>query len=212
MINIEEPSLLIARLSQPTSFPTQVITSCGLGGDKDAAFALSKNIKLTPSKGVANIVELRTFGSSPQAAQSCSEAIVELIEQTQAQLVASHTKEANINLADDEERLARAKELVVKADKSGSAMNAAYFSSRDEIRFLLGQITALKNVVIRNQTRVARLIAPIYVSDAPIAPKKRIVLVSGLFGGLFLGLLLVLGRQMWVRLKGELQDQKRGVL
>jgi len=39
------------------------------------------------------------------------------------------------------------------------------------------------------------MVAPIYAGDAPIAPKKRMVLAAGLFGGLFLGLLIALARQ-----------------
>lgn len=211
-INIEEPSLLMARLSQPTSFPVQVIGSCGLEVDKDGALALSKTIKLSIPKGVANVVELKTFGKSTEEVVACAQAIFVLIKVTQAQIVAPYIEEAKAKLIDDEERLERAKEVVAKADKLGSAMGAAYLSTRDEIRFLLDEITALKNVVISNESRSTRLIAPIYASDIPVAPKKRMVLVVGLFGGLFLGLLLALGRQMWLRLKDELQDQNQGAM
>lgn len=211
-VNIEEPSMLMARLSQPTSFPVQVMSSCGLEVDKVGALALSKTIKLSIPKGVANIVELKTFGKSTEEVVACAQAIFELIKVTQAQIVAPYVEEAKAKLTDDEERLKKAKEVVAKADKLDSAMGAAYLSTRDEIRFLLDEITALKNVVISNQSRSTRLIAPIYASDIPVAPKKRMVLVVGLFGGLFLGLLLALGRQMWLRFKDELQDQNQGAM
>ena len=85
-------------------------------------------------------------------------------------------------------------------------MSAAYLSTRDEIRYLLDEITSLKNVVVSNQSRTTRLIAPIYVSDSPVSPKKRVVLGGGLLGGLFLGLLFALARKMLVKLKSELQE------
>lgn len=206
-INIEEPSLLIARMAQPTSFTPRVISGCGMEDQTNSGTLLAKSIKLAPPKGVANIVELRTFGKSPEAALSCAQAIFDLIKNTQAQIVAPYIEEAKIKLKDDEERLAKAKDLVAKADKSGSAMGAAYLSTRDEIRFLLDEITALKNVVTSNQNRATRLIAPIYASDIPVAPKKRVALAAGLFGGLFTGLLLALGRQMWARFKSDMQKQ-----
>lgn len=209
-INIEEPSLLIARLSQPTSFPTQVLGACGLKEGANAAATLSKSIKLALPKGVANVVELKTFGKSPEAALTCAQAIFELIKTTQAQIVAPYIEEAKLKLADDNERLAKAKDLVAKADKSGSAMGAVYLSTRDEIRFLLDEITALKNVVTSNQSRATRLVAPIYASDTPLAPKKRVALAAGLFGGLFLGLMLALARQLWIKLKAGMQEQGRG--
>lgn len=209
-VNIEEPSLLIARLSQPTSFPAQVLGACGVDEGVNAAAKLSKSIKLATPKGVANVVELKTFGKSSEAALTCAQAIFEQIKTTQAQIVAPYIADAKIKLDDDIERLQKAKDLVAKADKSGSAMGAAYLSTRDEIRFLLDEITALKNVVTTNQSRATRLIAPIYASDTPIAPKKRVALAAGLFGGLFLGLMLALARQLWVKLKADVQEQGQG--
>ncbi len=206
-INIEEPLLLITRLAQPTSFTPQVIDACKVDQASNPGAALAKSTKLAPPKGVANVVELKTLGKSPQDAQLCGEAIFELIKTTQAEIVAPYIAEAKTKLRDDEERLAKAKDLVAKADRSGSAMGAAYLSTRDEIRFLLDEITALKNVVTSNQSRATRLIAPIYASDTPVAPKKLVVLAAGVFGGLFLGLLVALARQLIARLKKDLGEQ-----
>ena len=200
-VNIEEPALLISRLSSPTSFTPEVIAACGLQDQANASVLLSKSIKLTPAKGVVSVVELKTFGPTPQAAQECALGVFELIKTTQSQIVAPYIEEAKVKLADDEERLAKARDLVSKSDKSGQAMSASYLSTRDEIRYLLDEITSLKNVVSSNQNRSTRMVAPIYANEAPIAPKKRMVLAAGLFGGLFLGLLIALARQMALRLK-----------
>ena len=85
-------------------------------------------------------------------------------------------------------------------------MGAIYLSTRDEIRFYLDEITALKNVIAANDKRATRLVAPIYASDVPIAPKKRNVLLGGLFGGLFLGLLISFGRQLIPSLKAQFEN------
>ena len=209
-VNIEEPSLLISRLSSPTSFTPQTLSDCGVGDGANRAASLAKSIKLAPTKGVANVVELKTFGKSPEEASACALSIFELIKTTQAQVVAPYIEEAKAKLVDDEDRLVKAKDLVAKADKTGQAMGAAYLSTRDEIRYLLDEITSLKNVVTSNQSRATRLIAPIYASDTPIAPKKRMALVAGLFGGLFLGLLLALARQMWVKLTAGISELGQG--
>ena len=209
-VNIEEPSLLISRLSSPTSFTPRALSDCGVGDGASRAAYLAKSIKLAPTKGVANIVELKAFGKSPEEASACALSIFELIKVTQAQIVAPYIADAKVMLDDDIARVAKAKDLVSKADKSGSAMGAAYLSTRDEIRFLLDEITSLKNVVTSSQSRATRLIAPIYASDTPIAPKKRMVLAAGLFGGLFLGLLLALARQMWIKLKAGKSESGHG--
>lgn len=206
-VNFEEPSMLIVRLSQPTSFTPQVIDICKAGSSFNTGAALTKSIKLTIPKGTPSMVELRTFGPSPQDAQSCAQAIFELIKTTQAQIMALYTEELRIKLRDDEDRLTKARELIIKADKTGSAMSGFYLSTRDEIRFLLDEITSLNNALISSQSRVTRLVAPIYVSDTPIAPKRRIVLMVGLLGGLSFGLLLALFSQMWIKLKTHMQEQ-----
>lgn len=202
-INIEEPALLISRMSSPTSFTPQVIEACGLQEQANAGLSLSKSIKLSIPKGIANVVDLKTFGPSPQVAEKCNQAIFEFIKTTQSLIVAPYIAEAKVKLDDDIDRLEKARSLVAKADKSGSVMGAAYLSTRDEIRYLLDEISELKNVVTSNQNRATRLIAPIYAGDMPISPKKSKILAFGLFGGIFLGLLFAICRRVVDNLKVE---------
>ncbi len=202
-INIEEPALLISRLAQPTSFTQESILACGFEGEPEAGAALAKAIKLAPPKGVANVVELKTIGDSPQLATQCAGAIFELIKSTQNQIVSPYIEEAKQKLAEAKARLLAAQELVSRSDKSGSVMGAVYLSTRDEINYLLDKIAALNNVVTNNQNRVTRLIAPIYASDVPVSPKKIMAMAVGLFGGFFLGLLIVSACQMMARIKSQ---------
>ena len=202
-VNIEEPALLIARLGSPTSFNEGAIVACGQQAQSNPALATAQTIKLTPIKGISNVVELKTAGPTPQAASICAQAIFELIKTSRAQILAPSLEEAQMRAAEDKVRVAKAQDLVSKADKSGAAMSAAYLSTRDEIKYLLDEITALQNMVSSSQSRATRLVSPIYASDNPVAPKKRIALLSGLLGGLFLGLLIALGRQMWAKLESH---------
>jgi LPS O-antigen subunit length determinant protein (WzzB/FepE family) len=205
-INIEEPALLIARFSSPTSYTGEIAKACGLNPAKDAQAILSKSVKLTIPKGVANVVDLKIIGTSPEASIACAQAVFDLIKATQAQIIKPYIEETKARLLDDQERLTKSKDFLAKADKSGTAMNAAYLSTRDEIRFLLDEITALKNIVVSNESRATRLLAPIYASDDPISPKKLVVLLVGLFGGLFLGLLIAFGRQLIPKIKAQLEN------
>lgn len=203
-INIEEPNLLIARMSFPTSFTPATIAACELGEKKNAAAILAKSIKLSQPRGVLNVVELKTIASNPEYAERCANSIFELIKTSQDKIVGPYIEEAKIRLADDEERLAKAKGLVLKADKSGSAMSAAYLSTRDEIRYLLDEITALQNMVASNLNRATRLVAPIYVDNSPASPKKTPLIAMGLFSGLFLGFLFAFIRQRIAKNKAQL--------
>lgn len=200
--NIEEPALLTARLSNPTSFTPEAIAACGLEGQPNASALLAKAIKIAPAKGLPNIVDLKTFGASPEAAEVCANGIYALIQKSQLQIMAPYLEEVQIRLADDQERLERAKDLVSRSDKGGAAMSATYLSTRDEIRYLLDDMTGLKNILSTSHNRTTRLIAPIYTSNLPVEPKKLTALMTGLFSGLFLGLLISLGGRMIIRARG----------
>ncbi len=202
-INIEEPALMIARLSSPTNFTQSELAVCGFEDKPDGAAALAKSIKLAPAKGMPNVVDLKTFGASPEAAKGCANAIFDFTKKTQAQIVAPYIEEAKSKLADNEQRINSARELMLKSDKAGFAMSALYLSNRDEIVYLLNEINNLKKILISDKNRVTRLIAPVYASDVPIGPKKRNILAAGLFGGLFLGLLITLARQMITKFKSQ---------
>ncbi|QWD48029.1 hypothetical protein G6658_01650 [Polynucleobacter paneuropaeus] len=203
-INVEEPALLIARLSSPSSFSAGVIAACGQQAQSNPALATAQTIKLAPIKGISNVVELKTVGPTSEAASICAQAIFELIKTSQAQIQAPYLEEAQTRLTEDGIRLDQAKALVAKTDKSGAVMGAAtYLSTRDEIKFLSDQIALLQDLISFSQSHVTRLVSPIYASDNPVAPKKRIALLVGLSGGLLLGLLIALGRQMWTKLESQ---------
>ncbi|MBT8632131.1 hypothetical protein AOC23_08610 [Polynucleobacter paneuropaeus] len=203
-VNIEEPALLIARLSSPSSFSAGAIAACGQQAQSNSALAAVQTIKLTPIKGISNVVELKTVGPTSEAASICAQAIFELIKTSQAQIQAPYLEEAQTRLVEDKSRLDQAKALVAKADKSGAVMAAAaYLSTRYEIKLLSDQIALLQDLISFSQSHVTRLVSPIYASDNPVAPKKRIALLAGLLGGLLLGLLIALGRQMWTKLESQ---------
>lgn len=205
-INIEEPALLISRLSSPTSYGAEVIKACGLESEKNAQVILSKSVKLILVKGVSNIVDMRIIGATPENTFLCAQGVFNLIKATQAQIIKPYVETVNAKLLNNQERIAKLKDLVARADKTGSAIDITYLTSRDEIRFLLNENTALTNVLSSGEIAATRLLAPIYASNDPIAPKKGAVLLTGLCGGLFLGLLIVFGRHLIANIKTQIKN------
>lgn len=197
-INIEEPQALIARMALPTSYPKETIALCGLADQNDPEVALASKVKLSIPKGVGGTVDLKIRDASKEIAKACTNAVYQLIKTSQAQLIAPYIDEASKKLAIEEERLGRATQVIAKADKSGAAVSAAYLATRDEIRYLLDQISNLQNIISGNESRAAHLTAPIYVKDQPVFPQTRNSLAVGLLLGGFLGLVLALARK-WYR-------------
>lgn len=194
--DLEEPSLVAARLASPTSLSPDLIAACGYSdGDSDAASSLAKSMKLTVPKGIASVVELKVTSSSPQTAGHCANAVFQQVKQSQADLLMPFIEDAKTLLAADEARLKTAQEILLKADKSGSAMSATYLSTRDEIRYLLDEIAGLRNMLNSSQTPSTRLVSPVYVNPNPVSPKKRLSLALGLVAGVLLGLSYAFVRQ-----------------
>ena len=197
-INIEEPQALIARRAIPTTYPKETIALCGLAEQKDAGSALAKKAKFSIPKGLGGTVDLEIRDTSKEVAEACTNAIYEFVKMSQAQLIAPYIEEASKKLIIEKERLSRATEFIARADKSGSGVSGAYLATRDEIRYLVDQISTLQAVINGNESRAARLVAPIYVKDHPVFPQKRNSLLLGLLLGGFLGLLLAVARR-WYR-------------
>jgi hypothetical protein len=189
---------LIARMALPTSYPKETITLCGLADQKDPEVVLANKVKLSIPKGVGGTVDLKIRDTSKEIAKACTNAVYRLIKTSQAQLIAPYIDEASKKLAIEQERLGRATQVIAKADKSGAAVSAAYLATRDEIRYLLDQISNLQNIISGNESRAAHLTAPIFVKDQPVFPQRRDSLAVGLLLGGFMGLVLALARK-WYR-------------
>ena len=196
--NIEEPQALVARMTLPTSYPKETIALCGLAEEKDAGALLAKKAKLSLPKGLGGTVDLEIRDTSKEVAEACANAIYQFVKMSQAQLIAPYIEEASKKLIIEKERLSLATQFIARADKSGSGVSGAYLATRDEIRYLVDQISALQAVINGNESRAARLVAPIYVKDQPVFPQKRIGLFLGPLLGGFLGLLLAVARK-WYR-------------
>ena len=203
VVNIEEPTLLVARMALPTSFTQESIVACGFEGKPEAGATLAKAIKLTPLKGVINVIEIRTFGNSPRLAKDCANAVFEVVKNSQYQIAIPFNEMSKQKLIEEKTRLQVTQEFL-RSNKSAQ-IDLVYLSSRDELIHLFNKISSLNDALANNQNRVTRLITPIYANNAPISPKKHIALAAGLIGGLCLGLMIALGKRMIAKHKSAAQ-------
>ncbi len=196
-VNVEDPNLLIARLRLPSSYTEDQIKACGLQAAKLPAESLASLVKVSPVKGVTSIVELKIRLKSKDLAVSCAQSLVENIRKSQNDILKPYIDEANVLLAKYQTRLQEAQALVARADKSGSALSAAYLANRDEVKFLTDESIRLNTLFTVADARQTKLIAPIYASDIAVFPKNKIVLLIGFLVGLFLGIFFMVVRKVW---------------
>lgn len=197
-INIEDPAVLIARLKMPSIFDDENIAACSLSGKQNAAEKLVKKINASQLKGNGSVLEIKVESPSMAEAKQCLESIFEKIRVTQKAIKEPFLEEAKQKIKDYDTRLKESKSVIARADKSNSALSAAYLATRDEVRQLTDEIMDLNDFITAGENRRAKLISPIYVSDRPVSPKKLIGLLVGLLGGTFLGILWAMGRKALV--------------
>jgi uncharacterized protein involved in exopolysaccharide biosynthesis len=200
-VNLEEPNLLMARLKQPTTYLSKEIKACGFEDTKSSSEALANTAKFSVMKGVGSLIELKINSHSKDIATTCAQALFERIKTSQNAIIIPFIEEAKDLLIKYQDRLKNSQALISRADKSNAALSAAYLANRDEVKFLSEEILRLNAFIMGADTRQAKLVSPIYASDIPVAPKKRRSLIAGLFCGLFLGLLLMIGRRVLIAYK-----------
>lgn len=196
--NVEEPNMLILRMSLPSIFNPETINACGLDGIKSAGSILGNSIKLSQPKGVASIVELKVIASNPEVAQQCANMVFEIIKTSQSRIISGYIADINAKLANNYAQLVSANSFLSKLNKSESSIQ--YLSNLNDVRHLLNNIESLRYAIASNADSQTRLVAPIYVSE-PILPKKLDALAVGLFGGLLFGLLIAFGHQQISKVK-----------
>jgi capsular polysaccharide biosynthesis protein len=196
-VNIEDPNLLIARLKLPTTYSAQEINACGFESSANPSETLAASAKFSAVKGVGSMIELKINRDNKETAIACAKSLFENIKASQIEILRPYTEEAKTLLVKYQDRLTNSQSLVSRADKSGAALSAAYLANRDEVKFLTEEILRLNTFITTADTRQTKLVSPVYASDNPVGPKKKMALVVGLFAGLFLGVLLMLGKRIY---------------
>lgn len=206
--NIEEPPGLIARMSLLGALNNEVMSSCGFEGNSPDAALLAKSIKFSVPKGITSIVELKVNHPMSQVAMACATSIRQFIIASQEKMLSSLAEHSGTThkarLVVIEERISQNKMLLVKAEQPRGPLTPTYFAILSEIRALedeKAKIMVALNFSQTQQETPTQL--PIGVSDYPVYPKKVISLLTGLMGGLFLGLLIALARQVIAKLKSR---------
>jgi capsular polysaccharide biosynthesis protein len=193
-VNIEDPNLLIARMKSPSSYDQISISLCGYDGQVNANQSLLKTVKFSLIKGT-QMVELRVLGLSREQATQCAESIFRIIKESQKAMAEPIIDDAKVKLVKHTQRLHDTQSFIANVDKSGWPISAAYLSTRDEVKFLIDEVTRLNDLISFANARQTKLASPVYSPENVVFPKRSIALVVGLFAGLFLGLLLMLGKR-----------------
>lgn len=193
LIPVEEPSLLIARMRQPTSYTNKEIDGCGLNNLANGAEVLANNVMISPIKGVKSVVELKIRMNSRDLAVSCVNVLFEAIQDRQNKLAQVYVDEIKtlITLNANEFKKLEGASLLTDEALSGISKRHTLVNNGN---FILFQIVKLNKTLASSLHRKTKLIAPVYGAAKEISPPKKNILIISFFAGLFLSLMFALAK------------------
>ncbi len=216
-IDVEAPLLLVEKLKMPMYYSKKTYEACNVVEKLEPGDAIAKTLKPNLAK-TAPIITISYSEESPEGAQKCLEGVLDDIRASQNLLAKPIIQSKNIQLVNLKQKLETAENFIKKLpnknlsfDFSDSKFSASTLllvttmSKENEIRDLRTQINDLEIAMLEPQTKEAFLAAPIFSPKQKVSPKRTMILIGGLGAGLFIGLLLIIGKRAYGTYKASSQ-------
>lgn len=188
MVNSEDPSELVRRLTAPTSYPESVHKICGSGGSGEY---LDGMLKVQAIRNNTDTVRMKLYSSEPTRAKQCAEAISAMIGSQQKAMIKERTLGNAVQL--DRYQSAFKDEVArLESIKKAELSNFSYLSSMDRLGWLRSQIDNLRSMDALADLFPTKVVSPVYVSSSPVSPRIVLSIVLGALLGVLLGVLYAL--------------------
>lgn len=181
-INIENPKLVAAQLASSTFYNTHILKSCGLSDTPENRLSITRLVTTNIPKGITDVIEVN-FLSTDKSNLLCLQSIFDQIKKDQRSQIDAVSNLARQKMSDLNSRLEKNKEILEKTSQLPLG-SWAYFFNLDEMRRIYDNLLLIETLLLFNESSDPKLIInPHLVSDEPITPNlKKLLLVGGLLG------------------------------
>ena len=221
---VEPPTQAIERMKTP-AFQMAVAEKLGdktwaedllHSSSATAKYLTLQLVKASVVPGASPLIEVKATSDSPVNAKKTVEFVVVELATRQAKIAKPMIDKMRLDLAITKEKLANAeKELEglnklvanagVKDDRFTqlSLMTSLRVQKESEVFGHRQTILAYETALMPPATQPAKAIEAVFVVDNPVSPRKTLLLVLGLIGGLMVGVAAVFFVDAWRRAKRE---------
>lgn len=200
---VEPVSQTLERLKLVPFYSDDIVKAC----DTDSAKDLANSVKVNLVKA-NNLLSITYRTRSATLANTCMNKIVMRLTQSQTAIATPLIEELRAQQIstkqqiDEAERFIAAKERSAKSSSGSNESFALMMFKREDLTKLQKLYREQRIQLTEPLTQPMKLLEPIYVPEKPVAPKKLLIIVSSLIGGMFIGLLAFLCNRSWRRYKG----------
>jgi uncharacterized protein involved in exopolysaccharide biosynthesis len=207
--DVEAPATLLEKLNMPMFYSQKTYAACNLMEKLEPGEVIAKTLKPTLAK-TAPIITISFQEKSPEDAKKCLEGVLNDVRFNQNILAKPIFESKTNQLLNLKLKLESAERIVKTLPKNNAGFDfsdskfsastlllATTLSKENEIQDLRTAINDLEIALVEPQTREAFLTTPIYAPGQKVSPKRDMIVLVGLMAGLFIGLLLMMGKRAY---------------
>jgi uncharacterized protein involved in exopolysaccharide biosynthesis len=215
--DVEAPALLVEKLKMPMYYSQKTYVACNVMDKLEPGEVIAKTLKPTLAK-TAPIITISYREESREDAQKCLESVLDDVRSNQSLLAKPIFESKTNQLLNLKLKLESAEKIVKILPKNNAGFDfsdskfsastlllATTLSKENEIKDLRTAINDLEIALLEPQTKEAFLTTPIYAPQKKVSPNRTMILVGGLVAGLFICLLLLMGKRVYGTYKASNQ-------
>ena len=215
--DVEAPNILLEKLNMSMYYSQKTFTECNVENTIEPGKAIANGLKPTLSKG-APIIIISYKDKNIDNAKKCLESVLNDIRTNQSEIAKPIFDQKKNQLLNLKQKLESAEQITkllysktLNFDFSDSKFSASTLllattlSKENEVKDLRVQINDLETALAESQTKEAYLTTPINAPNVRVEPKRSLIVLGSVIGGVFLAIGFLIVRRGWAKIKATKQ-------
>ncbi len=212
-VDVESPNVLLEKLKSPTYYSPQTFVACGFA---ESGNAIIKELNPTLLKSTP-IIRVSHKGKSIDQAKKCLDSSLNDIRINQNVIAEPIIREKKNQLSKLKQELESAKQISNVLSQKNKAFDfsdakvaAPFFllanalDKKNEFMNLIIKINDLELELVEPHTKEAHLITPIYAENINGEPRRSLITLGSVIGGVILMLGFLIVRRWWAKINAPI--------
>lgn len=213
--DVEAPNILLEKLKMSMYYSQKTFTECNVENKIEPGKAIANGLNPTLSKG-APIISISYKDKNIDDAKKCLESVLNDIRTNQNEIAKPILEQRKNQLSNLKQKLESAEQITKllsskkpNFDFSDSKFSASTLllattlSKEDEVKNLRTQINDLEIALAEPQTKETYLTTPINAPNIRVEPKRSLIALGSIVGGVFLAIGFLIVRRGWAKIKAS---------